>query len=97
MLINLVKNAFQANAENKVAKVKIIAGLTENGRPEIRVVDNGPGIPEEIMDKIFIPFFTTKESGSGIGLSLSRQIMQMHGGSLKVKTSKEETSFSLLF
>lgn len=97
VLINLVKNAFQANAENKVAKVKIIAGLTENGRPEIRVVDNGPGIPEEIMDKIFIPFFTTKESGSGIGLSLSRQIMQMHGGSLKVKTSKEETSFSLLF
>ncbi len=97
VLINLVKNAFQANAANKIAKVKIIAGLTENGRPEIRVVDNGPGIPEEILDKIFIPFFTTKESGSGIGLSLSRQIMQMHGGSLKVKTTKKETTFSLLF
>lgn len=97
VLINLVKNAFQANANNPKAKVKLIAGLSENGRPEIRVVDNGPGIPEEILDKIFIPFFTTKESGSGIGLSLSRQIMQLHGGSLKVKTSNVETSFSLLF
>jgi signal transduction histidine kinase len=84
VLINLVKNAFQANAENQNAKVKILSGLGDNGRPEIRVVDNGPGIPEDVLDKIFIPFFTTKENGSGIGLSLSRQIMQMHGGSLKV-------------
>jgi signal transduction histidine kinase len=53
------------------------------------VADNGPGIPEELMDKIFIPFFTAKESGTGIGLSLSRQIMLMHGGTLKMESCDE--------
>jgi len=84
VLINLVKNAFQANADNSEAKVKILCGLGATGRPEIKVVDNGSGIPEDVLDKVFIPFFTTKENGSGIGLSLSRQIMQMHGGTLKL-------------
>ena len=84
VLINLIKNAFQANAGNEEAKVKILCGLGENGRPEIKVLDNGPGISEDTLDKVFIPFFTTKEHGSGIGLSLSRQIMQMHGGTLKL-------------
>jgi nitrogen fixation/metabolism regulation signal transduction histidine kinase len=97
VLINLVKNAFQANAENAGAKVKIVSGLGENGRPEIRVIDNGPGIPEDVLDKIFIPFFTTKENGSGIGLSLSRQIMQMHGGTLKVETQSQKTVFIVVF
>ncbi len=96
VLINLVKNAFQANAENQTAKVKIISNLGENGRPEIRVVDNGPGIPEDVLEKIFIPFFTTKESGSGIGLSLSRQIMQMHGGSLKVISSPGKSTVAVI-
>jgi nitrogen fixation/metabolism regulation signal transduction histidine kinase len=84
VLVNLVKNAFQANAENKEAKVKILCGLGSNGRPEVKVIDNGPGITADVLDKVFIPFFTTKENGSGIGLSLSRQIMQMHGGTLKL-------------
>lgn len=84
VLINLIKNAFQANAANKNAKVRIVAKIGESGRPEIQVIDNGPGIAKEILDKIFIPFFTTKESGSGIGLSLSRQIMLLHSGNLKV-------------
>jgi len=97
VLINLVKNAFQANIGNKSPKVKIVAISGENGRPIIKVIDNGPGIPKDILEKIFIPFFTTKESGSGIGLSLSRQIMQLHGGSLKVQTTNQETSFSLNF
>jgi nitrogen fixation/metabolism regulation signal transduction histidine kinase len=97
VLINLVKNAFQANANNNEAKVKITAGIGENGRPEIRVTDNGPGIPEDVLDKIFIPFFTTKENGSGIGLSLSRQIMQMHGGSLKVDGKPQRTTFTIVF
>lgn len=96
VLINLVKNAFQANIENPKAKVKIISKLGENGRPEIRVVDNGPGIPEDVLEKIFIPFFTTKESGSGIGLSLSRQIMQMHGGSLKLISSPGKLTTAVL-
>ncbi len=84
VLINLVKNALQSNMKNPNARIKIVAQIDDNGRPEIRVVDNGPGVPEDIMDKIFVPFFTTKENGSGIGLSLSRQIMQMNGGSLRI-------------
>lgn len=98
VMINLVKNSFQANEENLNAKVKIVAHLNENGRPEIRVIDNGPGVAKELMDKIFVPFFTTKKSGSGIGLSLSRQIMQMNGGSLKITSIPEKvTSASLTF
>ena len=96
VLINLVKNAFQTNAENPDAKVRIVSKLGENGCPEIRVIDNGPGIQEDVLDKIFVPFFTTKESGSGIGLSLSRQIMQMHGGSLKVISSPGKLTLAVL-
>ena len=95
VLINLVKNAFQANINNENAKVRILSNISESGRPEISVTDNGPGITEEILDKIFIPFFTTKEAGSGIGLSISRQIMQMHGGNLKVR-SVPGTSTSMI-
>ena len=98
VLINLVKNAFQANEENDRAKIKISAKIGDSGRPEIKVTDNGPGISEELMDKIFVPFFTTKEAGSGIGLSVSRQIMQMHGGNLKVvSVPGKATSAILLF
>ncbi|OFX36052.1 MAG: hypothetical protein A2W90_22505 [Bacteroidetes bacterium GWF2_42_66] len=98
VLINLVKNAFQANAGNPKAKVRLIAGMNKNNRPEICVVDNGPGIPDDIIDEIFVPFFTTRENGSGIGLSISRQIMRLHGGSLKVKSVPgKETVFCLGF
>jgi nitrogen fixation/metabolism regulation signal transduction histidine kinase len=96
VLINLVKNAFQSNTINKNASVKIKAQLNENGRPEIKVIDNGPGILEELMDKIFVPFFTTKEAGSGIGLSISRQIMQMHGGSLKIRSIPGQITTAVL-
>ncbi|NQU86580.1 MAG: HAMP domain-containing histidine kinase, partial [Mariniphaga sp.] len=68
----------------------------DRGRPQISVSDNGPGIPDELMDKIFIPFYTTKESGSGIGLSLSRQIMQLHGGSLKIVSSPGKKTTAIL-
>ncbi|WP_297085923.1 ATP-binding protein [uncultured Draconibacterium sp.] len=98
VLINLVKNAFQANENNGDAKVKISTKLNEKGRPTITITDNGPGISDELMDKIFVPFFTTKENGSGIGLSISRQIMQMHGGSLKMHSvSGKYTSAVLVF
>jgi nitrogen fixation/metabolism regulation signal transduction histidine kinase len=96
VLINLVKNAFQANADNSEAKVKILCGLGATGRPEIKVVDNGPGIPDDVLDKVFIPFFTTKENGSGIGLSLSRQIMQMHGGTLKLISNQGKQTAAVL-
>ncbi len=86
VMVNLVRNAFQATEEVENPRVRISSGLEKSGHPRITISDNGPGIPADIMDKIFIPFFTTKEKGSGIGLSLSRQIMQMHGGSLKVSS-----------
>jgi len=98
VLVNLTKNALQANEKNPEGKIQIIAGINSEHRPEIRVVDNGPGIPDEILEQIFIPFFTTRENGSGIGLSLSRQIMRLHGGSLQVRSIPgKETVFSLIF
>lgn len=98
VLINLVKNAFQANAENQKAKVRLMVSIGENNRPKICVMDNGPGISSDIIDEIFVPFFTTRENGSGIGLSISRQIMRLHNGSLKVKSVPgEETVFCLEF
>jgi len=96
VLIIKVKNAYQANAENPDAKVKISTQLDENGRPQVSVSDNGPGISEELMDKIFIPFFTTKENGTGIGLSVSRQIMQLHGGSLKISSIPGKITSAIL-
>lgn len=86
VLINLVKNAYQAIEGNKNAKIKINAVVNKAGHPTISIIDNGTGISDELMDKIFVPFFTTKENGSGIGLSISRQIMQLHGGSLKMSS-----------
>ncbi len=98
VLVNLVKNAFQAHAGNREATVQITANLGENNRPRICVSDNGPGIPEDMIDKIFVPFFTTRKDGSGIGLSLSRQIMRLHGGKLTVKSVPgKETTFYVEF
>ena len=82
---------------NRNGKIFLKGEINTNGRVLISVIDNGPGITEELMDKIFIPFFTTKSNGSGIGLSLSRQIMQMHGGSLKVESKPQKTTFTMVF
>ena len=85
-LINLMKNAFLALKSTKDPEVKLNGKLDKNGRTVIEVEDNGPGIKPSIAEKIFVPFYTTRPSGtqrgSGIGLSLSRQIMRLHGGSL---------------
>jgi two-component system, NtrC family, nitrogen regulation sensor histidine kinase NtrY len=98
VLVNLLKNALEANENNPDPKIRIIAGPDINGRPEICVVDNGPGIAPEHMDEIFVPFFTTRQNGSGIGLSISKQIMKMHGGNLKVRSIPgRETAFCLNF
>lgn len=98
VLLNLTKNALQANYKNPEGKIQIVAGINQDRRPEVRVIDNGPGIPEDILEQIFVPFFTTRESGSGIGLSLSRQIMRLHGGSLQVRSVPgKETVFSMTF
>jgi len=98
VLINLVKNAIHAlhNIEN--AKIIMRALMDKRGRIALQVIDNGPGILEEVIDKIFIPFFTTKQEGSGIGLSLSKQIMRTHGGTLTAQSEPNiETNFTLRF
>jgi two-component system, NtrC family, nitrogen regulation sensor histidine kinase NtrY len=86
VLINLIKNAVEANEDNPTAKIKITAGYSSSNSPEICVSDNGPGISRENLRQIFVPFFTTRQKGSGIGLSISKQIMAAHGGTLKVSS-----------
>ncbi|MFM2043442.1 MAG: hypothetical protein RLY86_2018 [Pseudomonadota bacterium] len=82
VLINLLKNAVEALAGREDAAIRLSAFLDDGGRVSIQVADNGPGIPPEVAERIFVPFFTTKRDGSGVGLSLARQIMMAHGGSI---------------
>lgn len=96
VLINIVKNAIQALAGRPDALIEVSAYKTEDERTVFIIKDNGPGIPEELMKQIFVPFFTTKEQGSGIGLSIARQIMRAHGGSIRVHSVPEkETRFTI--
>jgi len=98
VLINICKNAVEAVDGVNRPKIKLKAGTDGLGNPVIKVVDNGKGITEEVAEKIFIPFFTTKPQGSGIGLSLSRQIMRQHKGTLSVSSQpNEKTVFNLRF
>jgi signal transduction histidine kinase len=98
VLINLIKNAIEAVKETAQPKIKLTADQTGNKVVTISVSDNGPGIPEENLDKIFIPFYSTKKDGSGIGLSLSRQIMKLHRGRIDVETEPGAgTTFTLEF
>jgi two-component system nitrogen regulation sensor histidine kinase NtrY len=98
VLINLIKNAFQALEKSKDGKVHVSAFKNIENKVIITVKDNGSGIPPNIMDDIFIPFYTTKNNGSGIGLSLSRQIMRLHSGTITVNSiPNTETVFSLVF
>ncbi|HNP77087.1 MAG TPA: ATP-binding protein [Cyclobacteriaceae bacterium] len=98
VLINLIKNAIQAFDEQANKRIELRAYTSEKGRPIISVTDNGPGIDPEALEKIFIPFFSTKKTGSGIGLSLSRQIMRVHEGRITVKSELGKgTEFSLRF
>lgn len=98
VLINLVKNASQAFEDQEEKNITIRGYFNDKLRPVISVKDNGTGIDPEALEKIFIPFFTTKKTGSGIGLSLSRQIMRQHQGSLTVKsTVGKGTEFFMRF
>jgi len=97
-LINLLKNAVEALGGQPDGCVKLQAFLDEGGRVCVQVADNGPGIPADLADKIFIPFFTTKREGSGVGLSLARQIMLAHGGSITAGPGADGgTVFTLRF
>jgi signal transduction histidine kinase len=98
VLINLVLNAIQALEGQDDARILLKAHIDRRSRPVLQIRDNGPGIPPDVQERIFVPFFTTKDDGSGIGLSLSRQIMRLHGGALTVRsTPGEETVFALRF
>lgn len=100
VLINLVLNAMHAVEDEPEPRIELRARIDRRSRPVLQVIDNGPGIPPDVQEKIFVPFFTTKEDGSGIGLSLSRQIMRLHGGALTVRSdpdSDAETVFALRF
>lgn len=98
VIINLVRNAIQAFEDQPEKKIELKAFLNDKSRTIISILDNGTGIDPEAMEKIFIPFFTTKKTGSGIGLSLSRQIMRQHQGTLTVKsTVGKGTEFVMRF
>lgn len=97
VLINLLKNAIEALGETEQPALELI-GRYDGSAVLIEVIDNGQGIIKEAIDHIFVPFYTTKRTGSGIGLSLSRQIMQMHNGSITVESEPEiRTVFTLRF
>ncbi len=98
VIINLIKNSIHALENRENATILIKAYYNKRGRKIIQVTDNGQGIIQEVRDKIFIPFFTTKPTGSGIGLSLSKQILRLHSGTIAVYSVPEkETTFTLTF
>lgn len=96
VLLNIIKNAIQAMKGQQDCRIIITAGQGPDGSVSLKISDNGPGIPPEILNEIFVPFFTTKEEGSGIGLSIARQIMRAHGGSIKVESVPGRTAFTLV-
>ena len=98
VMINLIKNSIHALEGRSSPVITLKAFFNKRGRPTIQVMDNGVGILKDVLDKIFIPFFTTKPTGSGIGLSLSRQILRLHGGTITAQSIPEtETIFTLTF
>lgn len=90
VLFNLVKNAFESFKNLSNAIIFLEAGRGRSGKVWLKITDNGPGIPAEIQENIFVPFYTTKEGGNGIGLSLSKQIVNMHKGTLSLHSEPGE-------
>jgi signal transduction histidine kinase len=98
LMINILKNAMDALTLTVDKKITIRLGKNQAGRLKVSISDNGEGIAPEEADKIFIPFYTTKEDGSGIGLSLCRKIMRIHKGTISVISKPgEQTTFTLNF
>ncbi len=92
VMINLLLNAIHAVSGRENPRIALSASLSPEGKVTITVEDNGMGIVEEALEKIFIPFFTTKKQGSGIGLSLSRQILRLHSATISAKSKPDEGS-----
>ena len=94
ILINLIKNALQAGARH----IDVSAFMSPGDEVVVRVANDGEQIPESAQEQIFIPFYTTKKEGSGIGLSISRQIMRNHNGTIELtRSDAERTVFELRF
>ncbi|MEO1575577.1 MAG: ATP-binding protein, partial [Pseudomonadota bacterium] len=96
VLLNLLRNAADALVGAEAPRIDI-RGRLDHGRVLLQVCDNGAGMPEHVLDQVFVPFFTTKREGSGIGMSLSRQIMTAHGGDIAVRSDDGGTVVSLVF
>jgi len=98
VLINLLVNAIEAVKDRQNPAITLSAELSSTNKPILKIADNGVGMPFELIDKIFIPFFSTRKSGSGIGLSLCKQIMMLHKGNIQVQSVENEGSvFILMF
>ncbi|RZJ77593.1 MAG: ATP-binding protein, partial [Chryseobacterium sp.] len=96
-LINLVTNSIYALEDVENPVIEINYRLDQN-KLFLDVTDNGKGIQPDVIEKIFVPFFTTRKNGSGIGLTITRNIMKMHMGSLEVSSIPfQKTTFSLIF
>jgi len=93
VLINLVLNSIHALSQVSRGEIKLSCEINDRGRAVLKVTDNGPGISDEIVDRIFIPFFSTKKDGSGIGLSISQSIIRAHNGNIWVHSKPGETVF----
>ena len=97
VIINLLKNALDILVNQDHKKIEIIS-QKKSHQTVVEVRDNGPGIDNDMLDKIFIPFFTTKSKGTGVGLSFAKKVMQLHNGQLKVISKKNRgTTFSLIW
>jgi nitrogen fixation/metabolism regulation signal transduction histidine kinase len=98
VLLNLLRNAWQATQSVDQPAVRINGRMNRRGNTVIEIIDNGPGVPDEIANKIFVPFFTTREGGSGVGLALARQVMIAHGGFIRLGRNEGPGAvFSLTF
>jgi nitrogen fixation/metabolism regulation signal transduction histidine kinase len=98
VLLNLLRNARQATEELDVPQIRLMGRLNRRGHVVIEVRDNGPGVPDELTRRIFVPFFTTREGGSGVGLALARQVMISHGGFIRVDRNEGGGArFTLIF
>jgi len=98
VLLNLLRNAWQATQDIEAPGIDMRARFNRRGNVVVEISDNGPGVPDKLATKIFVPFFTTKEQGSGVGLALARQVMTAHGGFIRLsRNDSGGATFSLTF
>lgn len=95
VIINLVKNSVEAIGQQENGEVRILAEPSVGYQVKFEIADNGPGIETDVLDQIFVPFFTTKSGGTGVGLSHSRQIIRAHGGTIHCSSVPGKTVFSI--